>query len=391
MNSVKFYLYFSENSINKGDRTMAVIQRPFRADHVGSLLRPERLKQARQDYQNNIIDAQALKQVEDEEIEHIIEKQLEIGLHSITDGEFRRSWWHFDFLENLNGVEGYTSDRGLEFEGVETRNHNVKIISKVQFNPDHPHFEHFKFLHDKVDGRATSKVSIPSPNQLFHPNILNEEIYPDIEDFAHDVAKAYHDSLLKFYELGARYIQLDDVYWANLTSGTQKTRGRDRTEEEKEAARQLAYQVVNEAVKDLPEDLLITTHICRGNYQSTWAISGGYEPVAPYLFQEQLGGFFLEYDDERSGDFEPLRFFPKDKSAAVLGLFTSKNGDLEDKATILKRIEEAQKYITLNQICLSPQCGFASTEEGNKLTEDAQWKKLAYVVEIANEVFGTAK
>lgn len=370
---------------------MTVIQRPFRADHVGSLLRPDRLKEARQDYKNNKIDANALKTIEDEEIEHIIEKQLEIGLHSITDGEFRRSWWHFDFLEHLDGIQGYTSEHGLEFEGVETRNYNVKVVDKVAFNPNHPHFEHFQFLHEKVNGRGTSKVSIPSPNQLFHPNILNETIYPDIESYSHDVAKAYHDSLLKFYELGARYIQLDDVYWANLTSGTQKTRGRDRTEEEKETARQLAFRVVNEAVQGLPEDLLITTHVCRGNYQSTWAISGGYEPVAPYLFQENLGGFFLEYDDDRSGDFEPLRYFPNDKSAAVLGLFTSKTGELEDKNAILKRIEEAQQYINLDQICLSPQCGFASTEEGNKLTEEAQWQKLAYIVEIAKEVFGTAK
>lgn len=370
---------------------MSATQRPFRADHVGSLLRPKRLKDARKDYQNNEIDAQTLKNIEDEEIERIIDKQLEIGLHSITDGEFRRSWWHFDFLENLDGVEGYTSERGLTFEGVETRNHNVKVVDKVAFNPNHPHFEHFKFLYDKVNGRATAKVSIPSPNQLFHPNILNEELYPDINDFAHDVAKAYHDSLLKFYELGARYIQLDDVYWANLTSGTQNTRGRDRSESEKEVARQLAYKVINEAISDLPEDLLITTHICRGNYQSTWAISGGYEPIAPYLFKEQLDGFFLEYDDNRSGDFEPLRFFPKDRSFAVLGLFTSKNGELEDKDTILKRVKEAQNYIDLEQICLSPQCGFASTEEGNKLTEEEQWKKLAYIVEIANEVFGTSK
>ncbi|RIP35993.1 5-methyltetrahydropteroyltriglutamate--homocysteine S-methyltransferase [Staphylococcus gallinarum] len=370
---------------------MTLTQRPFRADHVGSLLRPQRLKDARADYQNNVIDAAALKQIEDEEIEHIIEKQLEVGLHSITDGEFRRSWWHFDFLENLAGVEGYTSESGLSFEGVETRNHNVKVVDKVAFNAEHPHFEHFKFLHDKVNGRATSKVSIPSPNQLFHPNILNEAIYPDIEDFAKDVAKAYHETLLKFYELGARYIQLDDVYWANLTSGTQKTRGRDRSEEEKEIARQLAYRVVNDAVQDLPEDLLITTHICRGNYKSTWAISGGYEPVAPYLFKENLDGFFLEYDDERSGDFEPLRFFPKEQSAAVLGLFTSKKGELEDKANVLKRIEEAKAFVDLDQICLSPQCGFASTEEGNNLTEEEQWQKLAYVVEIANEVFGTAK
>lgn len=369
---------------------MTVLQRPFRADHVGSLLRPERLKEARTQFQNNEISAADLQKVEDEEIVRIIEKQLEVGLHSITDGEFRRSWWHFDFLENLDGVQGYTPEHGLSFEGVETRSHNVCITGKVSYNPNHPHFEHFKFLYDKVGDRGIAKVSIPSPNQLFHPNILNEDLYPDIKDFAHDVAQAYHESLQKFYDLGARYIQLDDVYWANLTSGTQKTRGRDRSEEEKERARQLAYAVINEAIQGLPEDLLITTHICRGNYQSTWAISGGYEPIAPYLFKEKLGGFFLEYDDDRSGDFEPLRYFPEN-SAAVLGLFTSKSGELENKETILARIEEAKNYISEDQICLSPQCGFASTEEGNKLTEEEQWKKLAYVVEIANDVFNTSK
>ncbi|AVQ36874.1 5-methyltetrahydropteroyltriglutamate--homocysteine S-methyltransferase [Staphylococcus kloosii] len=369
---------------------MTVLQRPFRADHVGSLLRPERLKEARTQFQNNEISAADLQKVEDEEIVRIIEKQLEVGLHSITDGEFRRSWWHFDFLENLDGVQGYTPEHGLSFEGVETRSHNVRITDKVSFNPNHPHFEHFKFLYDKVGDRGIAKVSIPSPNQLFHPNILNEDLYPDIKDFAHDVAQAYHESLQKFYDLGARYIQLDDVYWANLTSGTQKTRGRDRSEEEKERARQLAYAVINEAIQGLPEDLLITTHICRGNYKSTWAISGGYEPIAPYLFKEKLGGFFLEYDDDRSGDFEPLRYFPENR-AAVLGLFTSKSGELENKETILARIEEAKNYISEDQICLSPQCGFASTEEGNKLTEEEQWKKLAYVVEIANDVFNTSK
>ncbi|PTK67168.1 5-methyltetrahydropteroyltriglutamate--homocysteine S-methyltransferase [Staphylococcus borealis] len=366
-----------------------MINRPFKADHVGSLLRPKRLKEARAQYQNNTISANDLKQVEDEEIERIIEKQLEIGLHSITDGEFRRSWWHFDFLEHIDGVEGYTPDHGLEFEGIETRAHNVKIVDKVKYNPNHPHFDHFKFLYDKVDGRATAKVSIPSPNQLFHPNILNEDIYPNIEDFAHDIAEAYRQSLQHFYDLGARYIQIDDVYWAGLTEGSQKVRGRQRTDEEKIQARELAYNVINQAVQGLPDDLILTTHICRGNYQSTWAISGGYEAIAPYLFKEHLDGFFLEYDDDRSGDFEPLRYFNKD-AYAVLGLITSKTPKLEDKDLIKQRIEEAQQYVDLEHICLSPQCGFASTEEGNQLTEEEQWAKLAYVVELANELLGSA-
>ena len=254
--------------------------RPFRADHVGSLLRPKRLKEARFKFNNNELSLDELTRIEDEEIERIIEKQIEIGLHSITDGEFRRSWWHFDFLENINGVEGYTPDHGLEFEGVETRAHNVRIVDKVSFNPNHPHFEHFKFLYKKVAGRATAKVSIPSPNQLFHPNILNETIYPNIEDFANDIAKVYHETLQAFYDLGARYIQLDDVYWAGLTDGTQKVRGRQRSEDEKLKARDLAYKVINKAIEGLPNDLILTTHICRGNYKSTWAISGGYEALS---------------------------------------------------------------------------------------------------------------
>jgi len=364
--------------------------RPFRADHVGSLLRPQRLKEARAKFSNNEISQEDLTQIENEEIERIIEKQIEIGLHSITDGEFRRSWWHFDFLENINGVEGYTPEHGLEFEGVETRAHNVKVVDKVSYNPQHPHFEHFKFLYDKVDGRATAKVSIPSPNQLFHPNILNEDVYPNIEDFAHDIAKVYHQSLQKFYDLGARYIQIDDVYWAGLTEGTQKVRGRQRTDEEKVQARELAYKVINEAVDGLPDDLVLTTHICRGNYQSTWAISGGYEAIAPYLFKEHLHGFFLEYDDDRSGDFEPLRYFNK-QAYAVLGLITSKTPELEDKELIKQRVKEAQQYVDLDHICISPQCGFASTEEGNRLTEEEQWAKLAYVVELANELLGSAE
>lgn len=362
--------------------------RPFRADHVGSLLRTEPLKKARQQYSEGEISGAELKKVEDQEIDNIIEKQLEVGLKSITDGEFRRSYWHFDFLENLTGIEDYEPEIGLTFNGVETKKHDVKVVGKVKFNPDHPHFEHFEYLHKKVNGRATSKVSIPSPNQLFHPNILNHEIYPDINEYAKDVSEAYRQSILKFYELGCRYLQIDDVYWAGLAATTQLIKNRKRTEEEKAEAIKLAAKVVNDALADLPEDLLITTHICRGNYQSSWAITGGYEPIAKELFTEKLQGFFLEYDDNRSGDFEPLRHFNRDNAYIVLGLFTSKTGELENKQNILDRLDEATKYVSKEQLCLSPQCGFASTEEGNILSEEEQWKKLSYVIETAKEVYG---
>ncbi|GGI40783.1 5-methyltetrahydropteroyltriglutamate--homocysteine S-methyltransferase [Mammaliicoccus stepanovicii] len=362
--------------------------RPFRADHVGSLLRTQPLKEARQAYSENRISERELKKVEDEEINTIIEKQLEVGLQSITDGEFRRSYWHFDFLENLIGIESYTPEIGLTFKGVETKKHNVRVSHKVEFNPDHPHFAHFEYLHNQLNGRAVSKVSIPSPNQLFHPNILNHELYPDINEFAKDVSKAYHQSILKFYELGCRYLQIDDVYWAGLAATEQLIKNRERTQDEKEEAIKLAAKVVNDSLADLPDDLLITTHICRGNYQSSWAISGGYEPIAKELFTEKLQGFFLEYDDNRSGDFEPLRHFNRQDAYIVLGLFTSKTGELENKANIISRLEEATQFVSKDKLCLSPQCGFASTEEGNILTEEEQWRKLAYVVETSKEIFG---
>ncbi|MCJ1764643.1 5-methyltetrahydropteroyltriglutamate--homocysteine S-methyltransferase [Mammaliicoccus sciuri] len=362
--------------------------RPFRADHVGSLLRTEPLKKARQQFSEGTITQEDLKKVEDQEIDKIIEKQLEVGLKSITDGEFRRSYWHFDFLENLTGVEDYEPEIGLTFNGVETKKHDVRVVGKVQYNPDHPHFAHFDYLHKQVNGRAVSKVSIPSPNQLFHPNILNHEIYPDIYEYAKDVSEAYRQSILKFYELGCRYLQIDDVYWAGLAATKQLIKNRERSEEEKAEAIKLAAKVVNDALADLPDDLLITTHICRGNYQSSWAITGGYEPIAKELFTEKLQGFFLEYDDNRSGDFEPLRHFDRNDAYIVLGLFTSKTGELEDKQNILDRLDEATKYVSKDQLCLSPQCGFASTEEGNILSEDEQWRKLSYVIETAKEIYG---
>ncbi|KAA1042368.1 5-methyltetrahydropteroyltriglutamate--homocysteine S-methyltransferase [Macrococcus equipercicus] len=359
---------------------------PFKADHVGSLLRPTELLQAREDFKKQLISRDELARLENRLIQDIVKKQVDTGLNSITDGEFRRAWWHFDFLEGLNGVTGYIPDEGLQFSGVQTKAYDVKVTEQVTANLNHTHFEHADFLLQAVGRQGTAKVTIPSPNQLFHPNILNHDIYPDINDYQRDVSKAYNASLTALYDLGIRYVQLDDVYWAGLAATEHRIKRRLRSQAEKQAAIKLAVKTVNDAIAGLPDDLHITTHICRGNFRSSWAMKGGYGPIAEDLFKENLTGFFLEYDDERSGDFEPLQHFKRDDSKVVLGLFTSKHGALENKETIIERVEEASRYVPKEQLALSPQCGFSSTEEGNLLTEDDQWRKLKYVVDIAEEI-----
>lgn len=359
---------------------------PFRADHVGSLLRPERLKKARQDYKAGNIELAELKQVELEEVKRVVDKQIEIGLDVVTDGEFRRDWWHIDFLENLNGFEGYVPDHGYFFKGVETDPYNVRNIGKISFNPDHPFINDFKVLNQIVDGRAVAKQTIPSPNQLFREDIINEEVYPDYETYARDIVQAYRDAIRAFYDAGVRYLQFDDVNFAVLTSPEIDF---DHGPYKRDYLIELAVRVINEILVDKPEDLHVTTHICRGNYQSTYAFSGSYQLIAPTVFaKEKVDGFFLEYDDERSGDFEPLAHIPDGGAKVVLGLVTSKNGELEDPELIKARINDAAKYVPLEQLCLSPQCGFASTHHGNILTEDDQWNKLEHVVKIAKEVWG---
>lgn len=363
-------------------------QAPYRAEHVGSLLRPERLKKARKEWKAGTLTASAFKQIETEELTRIVEKQIEIGLDVVTDGEFRRDWWHIDFLEHLNGFEGYVPEHGYFFKDVETEPYDVRNTGKISFNREHPFLEDFKALHSIVDGRAVVKQTIPSPNQLFHAAIINEQFYPDYESYAVDIIAAYKDAVQAFYDVGVRYLQIDDVYLAVLTSPDISF---DQGPYKREDLINLALRVVNEVIKDKPEDLTITTHICRGNYQSTYAFGGSYGLIAPTIFaQEQVDGFFLEYDDERSGDFEPLAHIPANGPRVVLGLVTSKFPELEDKEEIKARIKEASAYVPLEQLCLSPQCGFASTHHGNLLTEDDQWNKLKHVVEIAQEVWGDA-
>jgi len=359
---------------------------PFKADHVGSLLRPERLHKARKDFKEGLISRNELRTVENEEISRIVDKQIEVGLNAVTDGEFRRTWWHLDFLEHLHGIEGYVPDTGYQFKGEETEKYDVRTIGKISFNEEHPFLQDFKEFKEIVAGRAVEKLTIPSPNQLFNKGIFNQEVYVDLEDFAADVIQTYKDALKAFYNVGVRYLQLDDVYIAGLSSpnipfneGTYS----------REYLIDLALRVVNGVLEGKPEDLVVTTHLCRGNYRSTWAFEGSYALIAPTLFaKEKVNGFFLEYDDERSGDFKPLKYIPNGGARVVLGVFTSKSGVLEDKEYIKNRIKEASKFVPLEQLCISPQCGFASTHHGNILTEEEQWRKLAYIVEIANEVWG---
>ena len=360
---------------------------PFRADHVGSLLRPAELKEARASHQRGEMSAAGLKAAEDRAIEAVIARQAAIGLRSATDGEFRRSMWHFDFLQRLDGCEPFTPEHGIAFKGVATKAKGVRVVGKVGFS-GHPMIDHFRFLRDYTRC-ATPKMTIPSPSVLHFRGgrkAISEAIYPDLDDFYRDLAKAYNRAVHAFAEAGCRYLQLDETNLAYLCDPEQRQAVRDRGEDPGRLPGIYAA-MINSAIADRPAGMRITMHLCRGNFRSSWIAQGGYDPVAEILFHTiGVDGYFMEYDTERAGGFEPLRFVPKDKMV-VLGLVTSKSGELESKDAIKRRIEHAARFVDLDQLCLSPQCGFASTEEGNLLTEDQQWAKLSRVVEIAGEVW----
>jgi 5-methyltetrahydropteroyltriglutamate--homocysteine methyltransferase len=359
---------------------------PFRADHVGSLLRPAALKDARAKRERGEIDAAALKAVEDREIEKAVRKQEEVGLKLATDGEFRRTWWHFDFFRGLKGVEMIPAPP-IKFKGVETKAEAVKITGKVDF-AGHPHIEHFKFL--KAHCNVTAKMTIPAPS-TFHfrqgRKMVSREAYPDLDNFFADIATTWGKAIRAFYDAGCRYLQLDDTAWSMICDPNEREHSRERGDDP-DTLPAIYAQVTRKALESKPADMAITMHSCRGNFRSTWIAQGGYEFVAEHLFSTGIDGYFLEYDSDRAGGFEPLRFFPKGQQQLVLGLVTSKSGMLEKKDDIKRRIEEATKYVALEQLCLSPQCGFASTEEGNILAEDEQWAKLRMIVELSNEVWG---
>ena len=372
---------------------MSNLKTPFRYDFVGSFLRPERLKEARRAFDNGNIGYDELKKVEDETITELVSKLKELGYHVITDGEFRRATWYLDFMWALDGVGHKPTKTGLPFHGEDAIVDDTYLVGKLKLSGEHPFVDHFRFVKQFEDENTVAKQTIPSPAQflaqfLFPFNLESTFAqYESEEAFIDDVVEVYNEFIRQLYDAGCRNLQLDDCTWGMFTNksgcilfGTTK---------EGTVEVQKKYKGVNNRVIDAaPDDLVVTTHVCRGNYHSTYISSGPYDAVADVLLgEENVSAFFLEFDDERSGGFEPLAKVPEDKKV-VLGLVTTKRPELEDKAVLHARIKEASKYVPLERLYLSPQCGFASCEIGNKLTEEEQWAKLRLVKEVAEEVWG---
>lgn len=364
---------------------------PFRYDVVGSLLRPASLKAAHADLAAGKITAKQELAVQRKEIKRIVDEQVKLGLKAVTDGEFSRSWWHLDFLWGLTGVDKYDYHQSYKFKGDHTRTDNAELTGKVAYNPNHPFFEAFSYLQSLVPNGVLAKQTIPSPTMLFRDNRSDNwsKFYDTWDAYLADVAKAYHQTIEHFYELGCRYIQLDDTTWAFLISKLNDPQADHQTYERWATD---AVTVINAVLADLPADLTVTTHICRGNFKSTYLFSGSYDVIAPYLGQLNYDGLFLEYDNQRAGGFEVLdQIWHQDlNKRIVLGLVTSKFPELEDPADLTARIQAASAKVPLNNLALSTQCGFASTEEGNQLTESQQWAKLKLVIDTAKSVWQDA-
>ena len=368
---------------------------PFRADVVGSFLRPDVLKQARADFAADVIDEAALRAVEDEAIRDLVAKQKAAGLHVITDGEFRRSYWHLDFMWGLQGIERRTSRSGYQFHDEETTADTAVVTGKIS-GENHPFVEHFKFVKALEEEGQVARQTIPAPAQTYSEVILDRcdgqqeslrSVYPTDEELVADIAAAYRTVLADLYAAGCRNVQFDDCTWGIYCDRdfVAKT-GMSPVDIQKVS--ELGVAINNAALEGKPADLVVNTHVCRGNYHSTYAFEGGYGPVAPYLFaNEDVNAFYLEFDTPRAGGFEPLAHVAAGKKV-VLGLVTSKQPGLEDEELLVKRIYEAAQYVPLEDLCLSPQCGFASCECGNKLTEEEQWAKVALVQRVAKRVWG---
>jgi 5-methyltetrahydropteroyltriglutamate--homocysteine methyltransferase len=362
---------------------------PFRADHVGSLLRTPPLKEARAKRERGEITAGQLQAIEDREIAAVIQRQEDIGLKAVTDGEFRRAFWNYDFLGALPGVEAYLGERKIQFQGPNPKPMMLRVTGRLGTFSGHPMLEHFNFV--RTHTRVTPKMTIPSPSSLhfrYGRDAVPGAIYPDMNEFYRDLGQTYHKAVRAFADAGCRYLQVDEVNFTYLCDPKLRTQVANRGDDPEQLPAIYA-RMINAAIADIPSDMTIAMHLCRGNYKSTFMGSGGYEAEQEILFNRiKVHGYFMEYDSDRAGSFEPLKLVPKDRQV-VLGLVTTKTGRLESKDDLKRRIDEAAKYISLDQLCLSPQCGFASTEEGNTLAEDEQWAKLRMIVEVAEEVWGT--
>lgn len=363
---------------------------PFRADHVGSLLRPVALREARAKRVLGEITAEQLREVEDTCIRQAISRQEGIGMRAATDGEYRRSYWHFDFMAGLDGVDLVTPKNMVEFKGGVKLPHSLEVHDKVAWNKP-VMIDDFRFVKAHVQ-TAVAKQTIPSPSVLHFRGgrqAIDPAVYPDLDGFFADLGQAYHGAVRAFAKAGCRYLQLDEVNIAYLCDPEQiaglKARG-----EHVEGLLETYAGMINTAIAGRPDDMTVSMHLCRGNFRSTWVAQGGYEPVAEVLFnQVNVDAYFMEYDSERAGGFEPLRLVPRGHKVVVLGIMTSKTGELEKADDLKRRIDEASKFLPLEQLALSPQCGFASTEEGNLLTEDQQWKKLELCVSVARDIWGS--
>lgn len=366
-------------------------QGPFRADHVGSLLRPDSVKQARSQYAKGAVTKEELREVENEAIADFIEKQKEIGFTAVTDGELRRAYWHLDFIRELGGIQVYQEESEGMFQGKMKTLTKYMVDGPLQFPKNHPFLEDFAFVKKAAGENHVAKFTIPGPNMIFYSGIiynahyLANPAYSSLEEAANDIAQVYKDAIQAFYDKGCRYLQLDDTSWGALFSDDFRAVIRENGFDVDAVMQQFA-DITIAALADKPEDMTVTLHVCRGNFKSSWLYEGDYEPIAEQLFgRVNVDGFFLEFDSDRAGNFAPLRHI--NKQNVVLGLVTTKNAEMEDKTAIKDRIKEAEKYVAKEQLCLSPQCGFASTQEGNLVTEEDQWNKLQFVVDVAGEVW----
>ena len=371
---------------------MSTLKTPFRYDFVGSFLRPEKLKEAKKNFEEGKITQDELNQITDDCVRDVVAKQKAAGYHAITDGEFRRKFWHLDFMWGFEGVAHEKEGGGVQFNGEVADLEATYLVGKVKAKA-HPFVEYFKFLKQFEDDNTVAKYTIPAPAQMYQQMIVPQNIeqtrkfYASDDELIQDIGLAYQDVIKQFYAAGCRNLQLDDCTWGAIVGDAAKQRYKSLGLDIEEVKAQL-LKVNNLALEGRPEDMVITSHICRGNYHSTYFTSGPYDSVADYVFaQENVDALLLEYDDERSGGFLPLAKVSPDKKV-VLGLITTKNPELENKEDVIARIHDASRYIPLDRLCLSPQCGFASCEIGNKLTDEQQWAKLALVKEIAEEVWG---